>query len=203
MKNRLSDVLLCSIPSEESSSPLIRDSNHPNRGPGWVVAFLLLLHFLLPYDGFVNPIGKCKYWVWLKIFHFNLSSTFLQIFASPMYEYMDTRFGIKGSALKPKNLSFRILVRGGYLTINTFVAALLPFLGDFESLTGATSTLPLTFILVHHMYLVAKKTKLSSLQKSWHWLNVCFFGCFSVASAIAALRLIAVDSKTYHLFADL
>lgn len=127
----------------------------------------------------------------------------MQIFASPMYEYMDTRFGIVGSAFKPKNLSFRILFRGGYLTINTLMSAMLPFLGDFESLTGAISVFPLTFILANHMYLVAKGNKMSSLQKSWHWLNVCFFGFMSVAAAVAALRLIAVDSKTYNLFADL
>lgn len=145
--------------------------------------------------------------VWIKAAA-NLSA-FLQtvialhIFASPMYEYVDTKFGIKGSALTVHNLAFRITVRGGYLAINTLVAALLPFLGDFMSLTGAISTFPLTFILANHMYLVAKKNKLTSLQKLWHWLNVCFFGFMSIAAAIAALRLIAVDSKTYHLFADL
>lgn len=119
-----------------------------------------------------------------------------------MYEYVDTKFGIKGSALSFHNLSFRIMVRGGYLTINTFVSALLPFLGDFMSLTGAISTFPLTFILANHMYMRAKKNKLNSFQKLWHWLNVCFFGCMSVAALIAALRLIAVDSKTYDVFAD-
>lgn len=120
-----------------------------------------------------------------------------------MYEYMDTRHGIKGSALSLRNLSFRIAVRGGYLALNTLVAAALPFLGDFMSLTGAISTFPLTFILANHMYLRAKKSKLNSLQKSWHWLNVCFFGCASIVAAVAALRLIAVDSKTYNLFANL
>ena len=120
-----------------------------------------------------------------------------------MYEYLDTRYGIVGSALACKNLSFRIMVRGGYLAFNTLVSAMLPFLGDFMSLTGAISTFPLTFILANHMYLVAKKNKLTSLQKLWHWLNVFFFGVMSVAAAIAALRLIAVDSKTYDLFADL
>lgn len=120
-----------------------------------------------------------------------------------MYEYLDTKFGIKGSPFAIRNLSFRIGVRGGYLTINTLVSALLPFLGDFMSLTGAISTFPLTFILANHMYLVAKRNKLNSLQKLWHWLNVCFFGCMSIAAAIAAVRLIAVDSKTYHVFADL
>ncbi|KAJ0101527.1 hypothetical protein Patl1_06516 [Pistacia atlantica] len=145
--------------------------------------------------------------VWMKtaanIAAFLQSVIALHIFASPMYEYLDTRFGIKGRALSVHNLSFRIGVRGGYLTINTFVAALLPFLGDFMSLTGAISTFPLTFILANHMYLVAKKTKLSSLGKLWRWFNVCFFCCLAVTAAIAALRLIAVDSKTYNLFADL
>ncbi|XP_057981748.1 proline transporter 1-like [Malania oleifera] len=127
----------------------------------------------------------------------------LHIFASPMYEYLDTKYGIKGSALSLKNLSFRITVRGGYLVVNTLVAALLPFLGDFMSLTGAISTFPLTFILANHMYLLAKKKNLTSLQKLWHWLNVGFFSFMSVAAAVSALRLIAVDSRTYHLFADL
>jgi len=120
-----------------------------------------------------------------------------------MYEYLDTKHGIKGSALAFKNLSFRILVRGGYLTINTFVSALLPFLGDFMSLTGAISTFPLTFILANHMYLMAHKNKLTSIQKLWHWINICFFAIMSAAATIAALRLIALDSKTYHAFADL
>ncbi|KAJ4836560.1 Proline transporter 1 [Turnera subulata] len=127
----------------------------------------------------------------------------LHIFASPMYEFVDTKFGIKGSPLAIRNLSFRIGVRGGYLVINTLVAAMLPFLGDFMSLTGAISTFPLTFILANHMYLIAKRNKLNSLQKLWHWFNVLFFGCMSIAAAISALRLIAVDSKTYHAFADL
>lgn len=120
-----------------------------------------------------------------------------------MYEYLDTKFGIKGSALAVRNLSFRVMVRGGYLAITTFVSALLPFLGDFMSLTGAISTFPLTFILANHMYLVAKRNKLSFLQRKWHWLNVVVFGCMSAAAAVAAVRLIAVDSANYSVFADL
>ncbi|KAH1064274.1 hypothetical protein J1N35_029261 [Gossypium stocksii] len=126
----------------------------------------------------------------------------LHIFASPTYEYLDTKFGIRGSALQLNSLSFRIAARGGYLVISTLVSALLPFLGDFESLTGALSTFPLTFILANHMYIVAKKDKLSTLQKFWHWLNVIIFALMSIAATIASLRLIAVDSKEYHVFAD-
>ncbi|KAJ0978844.1 hypothetical protein J5N97_014318 [Dioscorea zingiberensis] len=128
----------------------------------------------------------------------------LHIFASPMYEYLDTEYGrAKGNSFSFHNFGFRVLVRGGYLTINTLVAALLPFLGDFMSLTGALSTIPLTFVLANHMYLVVKKNKLPALRKAWHWLNVMGFSCLAVAAAVAALRLIIVDSRTYHLFADL
>ncbi|KAJ0764425.1 putative amino acid transporter, transmembrane domain-containing protein [Helianthus annuus] len=145
--------------------------------------------------------------VWVKTYA-NIS-VFLQtvvalhIFASPMYEFLDTKYGIKGSALAVRNVSFRVMVRGGYLTVTTLLAAALPFIGDFMSLTGAISTFPLTFILANHMYLVAKGNKLTSVQKSWHWLNVILFGVMSVAAAVAALRLIAVDSKHYSIFADI
>lgn len=120
-----------------------------------------------------------------------------------MYEYLDTKYGINGSALAFRNLSFRIMVRGGYILVTTFVSAALPFLEDFMSLTGAISTFPLTFILAHHMYLVANKNRINPLQKSWHWLNVTFFGIMAVAATIAGTRLIVVDSKTYHIFADM
>ncbi|CAL0315745.1 unnamed protein product [Lupinus luteus] len=145
--------------------------------------------------------------VWMKVMAnitaFLQSVIALHIFASPMYEYLDTKHGIKGSAMAFKNLSFRVLVRGGYLTLTTFISALLPFLGDFMSLTGAICTFPLTFILANHMYLVANENKLTSIQKLWHWLNICFFSIMSVAATIAAVRLVVLDSKTYHVFADL
>ncbi|KAL0740145.1 hypothetical protein Bca4012_081658 [Brassica carinata] len=112
----------------------------------------------------------------------------LHIFASPTYEYMDTRFGIKGHPLAIKNLLFRIMARGGYIAVSTLISALLPFLGDFMSLTGAVSTFPLTFILANHMYYKAKNNKLSPVQKLWHWLNVVFFSLMSVAAAVAAER---------------
>ncbi|KAK8549427.1 hypothetical protein V6N13_027180 [Hibiscus sabdariffa] len=146
--------------------------------------------------------------VWVKaaanISAFLQSVIALHIFASPAYEYLDTKFGVSGSSLKVTNIAFRFVARGSYLTVSTLVSALLPFLGDFETLTGALSTFPLTFILANHMYLVAKKKKkrLSSLQEFWHWLNVGFFGLMSLAATIAGIRLIAVDSKEYHIFAN-
>ncbi|CAN8284793.1 unnamed protein product [Cochlearia groenlandica] len=127
----------------------------------------------------------------------------LHIFASPMYEYMDTKFGVKGNPMELKNLLFRITSRGGYIAASTLLSAFLPFLGDFMSFTGAVSTIPLTFVLTNHMYYKAMNKKLNSMQKTWHWVNVVVFGLLSVAAAIAALRLITVDAKNYHFFADM
>ncbi|KAH9325595.1 hypothetical protein KI387_005773 [Taxus chinensis] len=128
----------------------------------------------------------------------------LHIFASPMYEYLDTRLGRSNESMySVYNWSVRLVGRGTYLTINTFVAALLPFLGDFMNLTGAISTFPLTFVLANHMYIKVKGKKLNALQKSWHWANVWVFFLLSVAAAAAALRFIILDSKTYSIFADL
>uniref|UniRef100_A0A0D6R6K8 Amino acid transporter transmembrane domain-containing protein n=1 Tax=Araucaria cunninghamii TaxID=56994 RepID=A0A0D6R6K8_ARACU len=121
-----------------------------------------------------------------------------------MYEYMDTKLGRSNESLYSfYNWCVRLVGRGTYLTINTFVAALLPFLGDFMNLTGAISTFPLTFVLANHMYLKVKGKKMSTLQKSWHWANVWFFLLLAAAAAVAAVRFIVIDSKTYHVFADL
>ncbi|CAD6221800.1 unnamed protein product [Miscanthus lutarioriparius] len=146
--------------------------------------------------------------VWVKAVA-NLSAFFqtviaLHIFASPMYEFLDTKYGSgRGGPFEIHNVMFRVVVRGGYLTVNTLVAAVLPFLGDFMSLTGALSTFPLTFVLANHMYLMVKGPKLSAIQKSWHWLNVVGFTALAAAAAVSAIRLIMLDSSTYHFFADL
>ncbi|XP_076934744.1 proline transporter 1-like [Bidens hawaiensis] len=172
--------------------------------PLYAVAFIGYWAYGNDADAYLLKSVDAPVWV---ISLANISAFFqtviaLHIFASPMYEYLDTRYGIKGSAVAVKNLLFRVMVRGGYLALTTLLAAALPFIGDFMSLTGAISTFPLTFILANHMYLVAKRDKLTSMQKSWHWLNIIFFGLMSVAAAVAALRLIAVDSKNYSIFAD-
>ena len=42
----------------------------------------------------------------------------------------------------------RFLVRGSYVVLSTFVACLLPFFGDFISLTGSLCMMPLDLVLV-------------------------------------------------------
>ncbi len=85
-----------------------------------------------------------------------VSMTHVQVYALPMYEFVDTFFGRnyggKGDWSGHSTL-IRFLTRGTFIAIATFIGALLPFFGDFVALTGAFSVFPLNFGLVHVMYL--------------------------------------------------
>jgi hypothetical protein len=85
-----------------------------------------------------------------------VSMTHVQVYALPMYEFVDTFFGRnydgKGDWSGHSTL-IRFLTRGTFIAIATFIGALLPFFGDFVALTGAFSVFPLNFGLVHLMYL--------------------------------------------------
>ncbi|RHN56508.1 hypothetical protein MtrunA17_Chr5g0430221 [Medicago truncatula] len=58
-------------------------------------------------------------------------------------------------------------------------------------------------VLVRRANTTSNKNKLTSIRKLWHLINIWFYGIMSVAATIAALRLIVLDFKTYHVFADL
>jgi amino acid permease len=145
---------------------------------------------------------------WIKVIA--NAAAFLQtvisqhIFASPMYEYLDTKFGrSEESVYSVHNWIVRLDARGTYLASTTFMAALLPFLGDCITITGAVSTIPLTFVLANHMYIKVKGKDLSPSSKAWHWANIWLFSILAAAAAVAAVHFILIDSKTYSVFADL
>ncbi len=85
-----------------------------------------------------------------------VSMTHVQVYALPMYEFVDTFFGrnYDGKGDWSGHITFiRLLTRGTFIAIATFIGALLPFFGDFVALTGAFAIFPLNFGLVHLMYL--------------------------------------------------
>jgi hypothetical protein len=78
----------------------------------------------------------------------------LHIYATPMYEFMDTHFARKDQGdWSAHSMLVRLITRGTYITISTFLGALLPFFGDFITLTGAMAAFPLESGIIHHMYL--------------------------------------------------
>lgn len=67
---------------------------------------------------------------------------------------MDTAWGHKSQGTWSLwNIAERFVTRSAYMVLTTFVAALLPFFGDFIALTGSLSALPLDFVLVLAMTL--------------------------------------------------
>ncbi len=79
----------------------------------------------------------------------------VQIYATPMYEFMDTYFArtMDESDWSVHRMLVRFITRGTYITISTFLGALLPFFGDFITFTGAMACFPLESGIIHHMYL--------------------------------------------------
>ncbi|KAH9541725.1 hypothetical protein CY35_14G080600 [Sphagnum magellanicum] len=139
------------------------------------------------------------------------SATFLQalvclhIYATPMYEFMDTYFArtMDESDWSVHRMLVRFITRGTYITISTFLGALLPFFGDFITFTGAMACFPLESGIIHHMYLKVKGKGFSKWRLAWHWFIVVLSGVLTVATCIAAVRYIISDSLFYHAFADI
>ena len=78
----------------------------------------------------------------------------MQIYACPIYECIDTAWGRRNEGTWSFfNIAERFVTRSIYIALTTFVAALLPFFGDFIALTGSLSALPLDFVLVLAMTL--------------------------------------------------
>lgn len=97
----------------------------------------------------------------------------------------------------------RLVSRSTSVILATIVAAMFPFFGDINSLLGAFGFMPLDFILPVVFFNVTFKPSKRSLV---FWLNVTIaivFSAFAVIAAIAAVRQISLDAKTYKLFANL
>lgn len=125
------------------------------------------------------------------------------IFCVPVHEALDTKFSrLNENEYSPHNLLIRFILRALFFTLNTLIAAMLPFLGDFVSLVGSLALVPLTFIFPSLVFLKVKGHTASLWEKSWHMLIVILFSLVTLVTTTSALRLITTNAKTYHLFAN-
>lgn len=126
------------------------------------------------------------------------------IYASPIYEFMDTHFEKKGGhEWSTQRVIVRLVTRTTYILLSTFLGALLPFFGDFVALTGALAAFPLESGLVHHMYIKVKGKSFGKKRLAWHWGIVIISTALTLMTAAAGLRFIIVDSINYHAFANI
>ncbi|KAF2300731.1 hypothetical protein GH714_015402 [Hevea brasiliensis] len=125
------------------------------------------------------------------------------VYLQPTNEALERTFADpKSKEFSARNVIPRFVSRSLSVIIATTIAAMLPFFGDINSLIGAFGFMPLDFILpVVFFNLTFKPSKKSYI----FWLNTSIavvFSALGVIAAIAAVRQISLDAKTYRLFAN-
>ena len=137
---------------------------------------------------------------------FNLEKAALdvfQVYLQPTNELFETLLADpKMDQFSIRNAVPRLISRSLSVITATVLAAMLPFFGDIVAIFGAFGCIPLDFILPMVFFnLTFKPSKRSPI----FWVNTVIAVASSVLvgiGAIASVRQIVIDAKTYRLFAD-
>ncbi|KAJ4979494.1 hypothetical protein NE237_010274 [Protea cynaroides] len=125
------------------------------------------------------------------------------VYLQPTNEILERNFSDpKKGEFSIRNVVPRLISRSLSVAVATLIAAMLPFFGDINGVIGSFGCIPLDFVLPMIFFnLVFKPTKRSPI----FWLNTflaTLFSIVAVISAVAAVRQIGLDAKTYRLFAN-
>ncbi|KAL8245437.1 hypothetical protein R6Q59_011695 [Mikania micrantha] len=126
------------------------------------------------------------------------------VYLQPTNEVLEKTFSDPTSSeFSARNVIPRVISRSISVILAITVAAMLPFFGDINAMIGAFGFLPLDFVLPVVLFnLTFKPSKKSPL----FWLNssiAVIFSIVGVTAAVAAVRQISLDAKTYKLFANI
>ncbi|KVI07495.1 Amino acid transporter, transmembrane [Cynara cardunculus var. scolymus] len=126
------------------------------------------------------------------------------VYLQPSNVVLERRFANpEKSQLSMRNFVPRLISRSLSVIIATTFAAMLPFFGDIMALFGAFGCIPLDFILPMIFYNLTFKP---SKKGFVFWVNtvigVVSTG-LSLIGAVASVRQIILDARTYRLFADM
>ncbi|PAN27478.1 hypothetical protein PAHAL_5G083600 [Panicum hallii] len=125
------------------------------------------------------------------------------VYLQPTNEVLEGLFSdAKQGQYAARNVAPRLASRTAAVALATTVAAMVPFFGDMNSLIGAFGFLPLDFAVPAVFYNATFKPSKKGVV---FWLNTAIAVVFSALAAIAsvaAVRQIALDAKTYKLFAN-
>eukprot|EP00253_Pinus_taeda_P035839 PITA_35839 len=126
------------------------------------------------------------------------------IYSQPSFEVLEGKSGdASNGRFSPRNLLPRLLLRSVYVSVATFIAAMLPFCADILAVIGAFGFIPLDFVFPVVFYGIKFKPSKRSLI---FWINTLIAVVFSILGllgCIAAIRQISVDANSYKLFANL
>ncbi|MBA0575004.1 hypothetical protein Golob_025396 [Gossypium lobatum] len=125
------------------------------------------------------------------------------IYLQPTNEVFEKWFANpKMDQFSARNVMPRLVLRSLSVIIGTTFAAMFPFFGDIMALFGAFGVIPLDFILPMVLYNLTFKP---SRQSIIFWANTLIAVASSALvamGALASVRQIIVDAKTYNLFAN-
>ncbi|XP_062207507.1 GABA transporter 1-like isoform X2 [Phragmites australis] len=135
--------------------------------------------------------------------------TLLQLSAVAVVYLQPTNEVLEGLFSDPKqgqyaarNVVPRVVSRTAAVAVATTIAAMVPFFGDMNALIGAFGFLPLDFAVPAVFYNVTFKPSKKGVV---FWLNTTMavvFSALAVIASVAAVRQIAMDARTYKLFAN-
>ncbi|KAA8550237.1 hypothetical protein F0562_001921 [Nyssa sinensis] len=151
-----------------------------------------------------NPLVPKWFVLMTNIFTILQLSAVAVVYLQPTNEVLEQTFADPNSGeFSARNVIPRLISRSLSVVIATTIAAMLPFFGDINAVIGSFGFMPLDFVLpVVFFNLTFKPSKRSPI----FWLNITIavvFSTLGVIAAVAAVRQIALDAKTYRLFANI
>lgn len=136
--------------------------------------------------------------------------TLLQVSAVSLVYLQPTNVVIERTFADPKKDEFsirnivpRLIFRSLTVIIATTLAAMLPFFGDIMALFGAFGCIPLDFILPMVFYNVTFRPSKKSFTFWGNTIIAAISSVLALVGAVASVRQIILDAKTYCLFANM
>lgn len=136
--------------------------------------------------------------------------TFVQVSAVNLTYLQPTNVVLEKRFADPKKGEFsirnvvpRLISRSLSVIIATTLAAMLPFFGDIMALFGAFGCIPLDFILPMIFYNVTFKPSRKSIIFWGNTIIAVISTVLSLVGAVASVRQMILDAKTYRLFANM
>ncbi|OMO59569.1 Amino acid transporter, transmembrane [Corchorus olitorius] len=126
------------------------------------------------------------------------------IYLQPTNEIFEKWFANpKMDQFSARNVMPRLCFRSLTVIFATLIAAMLPFFGDIMALFGAFGIIPLDFILPMVLYNVTFKPSKKGIIFWGNTLIAVASSTIVVMGAVASVRQIILDAKTYSLFANM
>ncbi|KAK3008349.1 hypothetical protein RJ639_015079 [Escallonia herrerae] len=162
----------------------------------------LLLCYAVVISTFFS-VGISGYWAFGNHAQGSVLQNFM-VYLQPTNVVLERRFANpKMDQFSMRNVVPQWITRSLSVIVAMTIAAMLPLFGDIMALFGAFGCIPLDFILPMVFYNVTFKPSKKSLI---FWINTAIAVIstgLSLVGAVASVRQIILDAKTYRLFANL